>query len=177
MTTRSRRFSPRRSGRRTSRKVWVNRIIQGALTIDTIQLFDMLTSAVDFMKFDSTILRVLFPSLSVSFDATATLGNREFAFSVFTGPENLDSADVPDLFTSGIGQPHMSYAKNNFRLAATAQSVTTDLRPNGETLDIKAKRRFKENDTTLWLALQNNLITNDATIEINGLCRTLLLIP
>jgi len=168
--------SPRRQAR-VSRRVWVNRFINAALTIDTVQIFNMLDNAAQFMLFDSTILRVLVENLSFSFDATATLGNRRVAFSFFTGPENLDSADVPTMLASGIGPAYMYLGMQSARLAAAAQSVTMDLTRNQQSIDIKAKRRFKENDTTLWLAIENDMITNDANLALEGCVRTLILVP
>ncbi len=178
MTTQRRgRRSQRTPRARTSRRVWANSTIATSLTVDAIQIIDMLAIADDFMLFDSTILSVLMTDLFVSFDAAAVLETRQFQIALLTGKNTLDSDDFLSLFASNIGPPYMWRTGKQARLAASVQAVTVDFTEGAHEIRIKAKRRFTENDETLWFVVQNNMNAGDSNVVLSGTCRVLLHIP
>ncbi len=58
--------------------MWANSTIATTLTVDAIQIIDLLAIADDFMLFDATILTVVITDLFVSFDPAAVLESRQF---------------------------------------------------------------------------------------------------
>ena len=177
MTNRNRR-PPMRRPRRTSRKVWVNSQIDNILLVDTIVSIDLLSGvAQQFMLFDSTILGVVITDLSFTFDSEASASIRQMRWALETGKNTLDSADFQSLLASSIGPTWLHVGGATINLAAAAQSVSLDLLKGDSTLHVKAKRRFRENDATLWFIIENNLSAGDVNISVKGLFRTLLLVP
>ena len=175
MTSRNR---TRRGKSRTGRFVWANDTVSSALAIDTNLIIPLLVSAENFMKFDTTVTRVVIPQFSVTANLAAVNEERRFRWAIFTGQENLDSDDVAGLFSDTIGMPWMATGGLTALFAATAQSATFDMvQANGSVIDIKAKRRFRENDQILWLQVQNQVATGDADILVSAFIRTLLWIP
>ena len=176
-TARRGRRSPPTRRPRTSRRVWVNKYVSSNLTVDTIALIDLLTPAEEFMKFDCTVLGIVIPWLSYSFDGAAVNEIREIAVAIMAGNELLDAADVQVIRTSNVGPPWMWSKGTSALFAATAQTVTMDLISGQVDVRIKAKRRFTENNETLWLLAENAAAAGDANLVIKGLVRTLLLVP
>ncbi len=129
------------------------------------------------MMFDSTILGVKIPWLSYSMEAAATNAVREIAYYLITGKSTLDSVDFTVPRASGVGPAMLHCGGNSARLPATAASFSIDLRGGIETIDIRAKRRFKENEETLWMVIENASEAGDTVLKLNGLVRTLLLVP
>ena len=154
----------------------MNHFINVALTVNTQQIINLLSTAATFMLFDSTILRVIIPSLALTYDAAANLGNRRVAVALETGKDTLDSADMQSLLSSSVGAPWMYYTRTENRLAAVAAATTQFLSPP-EGIDIKSKRRFRENDSTLWMTVENQMDPADANLQLQGQARTLLRIP
>jgi len=173
-TTRRGRRSPSRG--RTSRRVWVNTLINTTVVIDTVQIVDLLGGAENFMLFDSTILGVKIPWLSYTMVTSATVAIREFAYYLITGLATLDAVDFTPPRTTGVGPAMMHFGGISFLSGAIA-NVTSNLVSGVETVDIKAKRRFKENDTSLFLVMENASEVGDTAIQLSGYIRTLLLIP
>ncbi len=176
MTNRNRN-RPTNRPRRTSRRVWVNETLGTALVVNTLTLVDLLSAAQQFMIFDSTILRVLLGPFYFSINLSANQLIREVRYAVFTGPQTLDAADVESLFGDSIGPAYMHVGGLGGLFTAQSQLVTLDLNPDGASVDIKAKRRFRENDQTVWLAVQNVVHASDTTLRIDGWARTLIHVP
>ena len=177
MTNRNRRARRPAARGRTARLVWVNQFIDVALGLDSINIIDMLVSAVDFMTFDTTIVSVKIPWLSVSNDAAAVEGIRAVSMALIVAPDAMDADDFTQLHTNSIGPPWLYYTGQSARFAATAQQITFDLVQNPGMIDVKANRRFRENDSTLWMLIQNDFAAGDANLNVRGFCRTLLRIP
>ena len=178
MTNRNVRRRVSRPGRsRTARRVWVNEELATTLTINTIQIVDLMTAAVDFMKFDATILGVILSGVTISWDAAATLGINRFGITLEIGKDTLDSADMESPLQTGIGPPWMFQQTAIFRQAAAAVTVNQGFGPVGDVIRIKSKRRFRENDATLWLTVENSMVAGATNIQLNGMARTLLLVP
>ena len=175
MTTRNRR--PPRTRARTSRRVWVNQNVETALTVNTRQIIDVLQAAPEFMLFDTTILRVILAPLFFTTITTVTQGIREVRYSLFIGTELLDSDDSPTLFNNTIGADHMHVGGSGALFSSTTQLVTFDLTEGIEHIDVKAKRRFRENDSTLWLLVENEGVAGDVGLRMDGYVRTLLHVP
>jgi len=171
------RRASRRGKPRTSRRVWVNTRINQSLTVDTIEIVDLLAGAAEFMVFDCTVLAMMVTWLTYTSDLAATLGTREIAVAIHKGDELLDSADAISPRTSSIGPPWLWNKCSSARFAATAQSQTTDLISGENAVRIKAMRRFTENNQTLWLTVENASEAGDTNLNLSGMVRTLLLVP
>ena len=177
MTTRRRTRGPARAAR-AARRVWVNTKVNKSLTIDSVDILDLLTGVAEtWMLFDSTILSIKIPWLSYSMEAAAVNAVRELAWYLITGKSTLDAVDFTPPRTSGVGPSMLYCGGSSARLAATAQSFTIDLTEGTPTIDINTMRRFKENDETLWLVIENASEAGDASFLVSGLVRTLLLVP
>ncbi len=169
-------MTKQRRGRRTARKVWVNKQLATSMASGTIGIVDLLSDAADFMTFDTTILIVI---LNVTFvwDAAATLGLNRLAYALVTGLDTLDNVDMTDPLVSGIGPPWLYHNWGVLRQAAAAATVNFRMHPPGENIRVRAQRRFRENDTTLWLVANTSLVASSANLQIEGYARTLLLVP
>ena len=166
-----------RNSKRTARKVWVNKQLSTNLTIDTIQGIDLMTSAVDFMKFDATIVAVILSGLTISFDAAATLGLNRFGLALIVGLDTLDSADFASPLQSTIGPSWLWNQVATFRQAAAAVTVNQGFGPVGDVIRVRAQRRFRENDATLFMVAENSMVAGATNIQLNGMARILLHIP
>ncbi len=178
MTTRRR--SRRRSAprRRSGRLVWVNhRLDQVALALNGSVLIDVLTSAADFMVFDTTIVSVLFTHLSASVTTSVDQATRSTGAALFVGHENLDVADITDgPLSSSIGPPWMWHSMNCLSQGVVSR-LNLPLVQIGLGLFVKAQRRFKENNSTLFLVVETDVHANDTAADLTGYIRTLLRIP
>ena len=179
MTTRTR--TPRRTSgtrRRTGRLVWVNKNIQQLLTDNGVSRIDLLDAAKDFMVFDTTIVSVLISELwyNISVEA-AVVFNRRVRCVMQTAIKTIDTADFEPLFGDSIGPPYMWTGGNGELKSGGGFEPRMDIIPQGEPVFVKAKRRFKENDASLFLVAETKIASGDASVELNGYIRTLIYIP
>ena len=179
MTTQRRgRRSQARPRVRTSRRVWVNEHVDLNLVVDTIQITDLLSAADQFMLFDATVLAVIAPTLTYTMSVAAVEERRSLRWALVVGKNTLDSDDVQTLFTDSIGAPWLYFGGFENRFAAVAAQFSVDfVAQNRAPIRVKAKRRFVENDDTLWLVIQNNSNAGDTNLNITGMFRTLLYVP
>ena len=155
--------------------VWVNENVNIIPVANAVTSQNMLSSAVDFMTFDTTIVRVVIPMLSFSGDALTVNGLREVRYALQVAPTSMDANDFEPPFGDSIGPPWMYVGGRSVRLVA-ASTFTFDL--VGENfIDIKAARRFRENDSTLHLIVQTVMAGTNDVLSMNGMIRTLLRIP
>jgi len=121
---------------------------------------------------------VIIPSLKFSIISSAVVGVREIRIALQTGLSTLDPVDFESLFANSIGPPWMYVTGNGF-LSSAIQTITlhTHGADNGGIPRIKAQRRFKENDSTLWLIHENRAEAGDTVLSLKGLIRVLLRIP
>ncbi len=177
MTTRNRRSTRRSSTRRrTGRDVWVNFDVNQVLTLGNIASFDLLVGAAEFMVFDSTIQAVIIEHLDYSYVSVAPAGIRRIAVGFMTGLNTLDSIDFTGPLVDGVGPAWMGMLGASHSVSGlTVQNLT--MTPAGP-ITLKSKRRFRENDATLWMVTQNNHnIAIDTSLALTGLIRILLHIP
>ena len=175
MTTRRRNTRSSRRGRRTGRDVWVNHDVNFSLTNNNISNFDLLTNAKDFMLFDTTITSVIIEDLHFSFDSLAPAGLRRIAIGLITGNAELDSTDFTSPLVDGVGPPWMVMLTSALNLSGVAPQNMT-LTKNGP-MTIRSKRRFKENDSTLFMVIHNISPAVDTTLLLSGIIRTLIHVP
>ena len=173
-------YRPRKgSQRRSGRNVWVNENINSVPVGNSLGIIDCLTAAQDFMTFDTTIQRIVIPAFNWAFLSDATVGMREIRFALEVGKATLDAADFTSLFSDNIGPPWMYTWGRSIKINGAA-AVTVDFSNagvQGGPIDVKSKRRFRENESTLFLVNQNLSPGTDVEQSINGLVRTLLYIP
>jgi len=177
MTTRTSRA--RRAPRgRTARMVWVNTNVNFTGIIDGLQNLDLLAGAAEFMVFDTTIVQVVIPELNFAFTNNAlTTGNRQARAALQVGPTTMDSVDFQDLYSSSIGAPWMWFSGAGGRIPNTQTTLNLNLAHDENGVRVKAQRRFRENDSTLWLVVQNRTEAGDTGLQYDGFVRTLLRIP
>ncbi len=179
MTTRRR--SPRRGRtRRTGRNVWINEdfnILLGAGTNAT----PLLAVAADFMTFDTTIVRVVIPTLHFHMLTDATTNTRQIRVAWQIGPTRMDSDDFQTLFVDSIGAPWMYMTGGAIKTAAI-QEITITLAGGAvnaalPAIDMKAKRRFRENESTLFMISEFTKASGDTDPRLRGYSRTLVHVP
>ena len=176
-TPRNRRFGRGISrARRTGRNVWVNENINEIPVDNTIAAINFLTQAKDFMKFDTTIVSVVVTDLNFSFQKL-TQGVVDFRYALMVAPDTMDNDDFQTLFADSVGSPWM-YMSGLHGLVPDQGIASFQFAGGPDTVRIKAKRRFRENNSTLWL-IHQNVVTVGSTINENlgGMVRTLLHIP
>ena len=178
MTTRNRRSRRSRgSQRRTGRNVWVNHDVNEIPVVNTLTTRNLLVNAKDFMLFDTTIVNVIIEDLKWTFTSTSTSGTRRLAIALITGMDTLDAADFSSLYLDDVGPPYMVLLTKTIRVDdAGSLPHNVDITPQGPVV-VKAKRRFKENDATLWLIIQQLGPATDPNQELSGIIRTLIHIP
>ena len=176
MTTKSRRSSRRRTTRsRTGRNVWVNVGFNIQIVQDTIASLGLLGPAGDFMTFDTTIVETIMTDLQLVGDKTG-LGNLETRWALQTAPSTMDSDDFEPMLTDSIGPPWMYVAGLTARITDGIAFTMNYGVPGG--IRAKAKRRFRENDATLFLVFQNAVAGGTAlNMRLTGMSRTLIHIP
>jgi len=161
--------------RRTGRLVWVNNDVNLIPTVSGVNLTAILTNAPDFMLFNTTIVTVIIQSLVFTYDSIAPAGTRRFFIGLRTAPELIDAVDFPNPLTDGVGPPWMAVLHNAHNVSGVAPQ-TLNLTPNGPVV-VKAKRRFKQNNETLFLHTQSVSPAVDTNPLLSGFIRTLLYIP
>ena len=175
MTNRNRR--PARTARRgrTGRNVWINENINAVVQPNNIQILDLITQAGDFMTYDTTITEVIVTDLHWSFTSIAPSGLRQMRCALIVAPKLMDAADFQVPFGDHIGSPWMGMWGNHLKLSGV-DVFNIPLTPIGG-LRFHAKRRFRENDSTLWLIFQNVSAGTDTDNLLSGMTRTLVHIP
>ncbi len=129
------------------------------------------------MVFDTTIVAVVIPLLQFTIVTDASVAVRECRAALTVGRNTLDTVDFASLFTNSTGPPWMWFGATAAIFGA-ATTVTLRLAgPPGEGVRIKAQRRFRENDQTLWLVLENRIEAGDSVPRVDGFIRTLIRIP
>ena len=163
---------------RTGRDVWVNTsLLNIPQSVDGLHIQNLLLGAPDFMTFDMTINRVIIPTFVFHAATLAATGTRQFRWALQVAPKTMDSADFEPLFTDSVGPPWLATGGAAQLLPAVAGVFTFTLAGHNGIIDVKAKRRFRENDSTLFLITENRVVFSDTDIQIHAFCRTLLHIP
>ena len=175
MTTRRSRGSRGRSRGRTGRNVWVNENINEIVVINGIQIRDILGSAEQFMTFDTTVQEVIVTDLHYSFVSVAPAGVRNFRCALIVGSKLLDAADFQVLFADSLGPAWMGVWGNH--VSVTGVDVQNLPLTPREGLRFHSKRRFRENNDTVWFVFQNVAPATDTTPLLSGMFRTLIHIP
>ncbi len=177
MTNRKR--SGRRTGtrRRTGRNVWVNQNISFSPADNALTVAPMLTPAAEFMIFDTTIVHTIITSLNWTGQIDDSGGLIQMAIALVTALDTADAADFQTLFLDSIGPTWLYYNRVGSRESINAV-FNIPLTPVGA-IHVKAKRRFKENNTTLFLLVQTVIEagTNVSSDLLSGMVRTLIHIP
>jgi len=176
MTNRNRRSTgSRRTRRRTGRNVWVNHDVNATPVVNSLSLLDIMQNAPDFMVFDTTVVSVIIESLNYSYVSIAPAGVRRISVGIMALHEGIDASDISPILVDGVGPPWMVLLENSHSISGlTVQNLS--LTPTGP-IHIKAKRRFRENETTLFLVIQSNHIAADTVPALIGIIRTLIHIP
>ena len=167
---------------KTGRLTWANRFIAypQSLAATGRQFFDLLASAESFQKFDSTIVHVI-GALSFTYIQVAAGSSSEDCIVgayLYVADDNLQLTNFPDL-TAEATQP--SYLWTHYHAARILRTTETagDQADNSlnwyAPLDVKAMRKFRENNKTLWLVIDN--ISTTHSLLFGGLIRTLVRIP
>ncbi len=174
MTTRRRRAAPRG---RVARLVWINTEVEKSLTSTGGQVTDMLTNAGN-LKHDATILRVIGQLNINGTRILATTASFELDMGLWVGDESATFATGPDPQVDS-DEAAWLWRFKHFSLHQGDGTLTTasGLLNRNMDVDVKAKRRFRENSQTLWFRLQ---VTNAGLNVIAGLnfkVRTLLRVP
>ncbi len=176
MTNRNRRQA-RRPARRSSRLVWVNENINSVLVDDSLIVIDLLTNAQNFMLFDTTIVSVIVEDLHYSFEMSMTESLVDLRVALIVAPSTMDGDDFQNVFADSIGPPWLGMLGGHERVP-NGGTGNINLTPAGP-IKFKAKRRFRENNSTLFMIIQNVVGPGGATTDENfsGFVRTLLRIP
>ncbi len=173
MPSRNRRRAPTR-GKRTGRNVWVNTNVNSVFGINTTITVDLLLPADSFMEFDSTVQSIVIPGLTWSL-STNGVANYNCAVAFIAAPRAMDPDDFVSPLSDNIGPPWMGllWASNRF---SGIQAETLQLVDIGG-MRFKSKRRFRENNTTIWMVAQNVGDAGSDEGTLDGLVRILLHIP
>ncbi len=175
MTNRNRRPRAARPAR-SARMVWVNARVSVAPTVSTLGAEDLLAGAQEFMKFDTTILGVVITRIAFSLDSNA-VGRKDFACALEVGKDTLDSLDFENPLVSSIGPAWLWHGIVTQPLPiADNQNLVVVTGADGATM-VKAKRRFRENDATLWFIHNNATNGADDNLALQAYFRILLRIP
>jgi len=155
--------------------VWVNKpLVAASIVGDTSVAISLLDPAKDFMTFDTTIERIVITDLTFTFLKTVATGVVTARFALQIAPTTMDTDDFESLFLDSIGPPWMytSGVTGNVNNGVSATFTFDSSRL------LKAKRRFRENDSTLFLIFSN--IVDGGFYsggQLDGMIRTLIRIP
>jgi len=168
-----------RGGRRSGRNVWVNENINSAPAQNTLISIPLLSAAVDFMTFDTTIVEVIVTDLAFTAQVDDSGGTINTRWALITGHDQLNAADFDALFADTVG-PAWMYVGGAHALSTINSLVTLPYAggPFGP-IRAKSKRRFKQNNTTLFMLFQTVVEagTNLSNVRLSGMTRTLLHLP
>ena len=152
-----------RAPRRPARLTWVNFYDPWANSLATgvTQALDVLGSAEVFQKFDSTIVKVL-GSLSYQF-GQVPVGTSTIDFGVaaylYVADEAIAAANLPDLTDPTVQAAYLwTYIREARLVRVVDGSLVDTADPSINVtieLSVDAQRRFRENNKTLWLVIQN----------------------
>lgn len=148
--------SSRSYRRRTGRNVWVYARHLATSPAGGLEIVDLLSGLDTALQRDSTIVRVLGSWVVSIADATATPAaiSASEACGLITGMSTLDAADFAgaDILPAS-GTPNAT--PKPFMWRDVVEFQTTDNPGAGvqvvRPIDVRAKRRFRENGETLWL--------------------------
>ena len=176
------RFRRRRGvRRRNGRNVWVNEQFEVTLTpASTTVVADLLTSAADFMTFDTTIVSVLLTGLTVRWNTDdVTQQRREVGMGLMVAPATMDNIDFPSPISDNVGAPWMwhNYGSAVFQNSTHFFAAGPTGQGQNGVVHVRAQRRFRENNSTLWFVAETIQAGADTNAEITGYARTLLRIP
>jgi len=175
MTSRRRSTRSRGTRRRTGRNVWVNHDVNTTPAVNSLGLLNIMQNAPDFMTFDTTVVSIVVVSLQYSYVSIAPAGIRRISVAFQAMHEGIDAADITPTLTDGVGPPYMGVLHASHSISGlTVQNL--DLTPQGPVV-FKSKRRFRENETTLFMINQSVHVATDTTPALTGFIRTLLHIP
>jgi len=177
MTNRNRRNSRNTTRRRSGRNVWVNNSFNATLVPDALAQVNITQGAMDFMTFDTTVVQVIISVFNYAVLTNANIGTRELRYALILAPSNMDSSDHDTLFSDTIGAPYMFTGGDAFRTGAAGQLNLSMVLSNGGPIIAKAKRRFRENDSSVFLLLDNESDPGDTSLTVTGWARTLIHIP
>ena len=127
------------------------------------------------MTFDSTIVSVQLNGLNFSYDSLAPAGIRRFAIVLLTAHQNIDPADLTPPLTDNIGPTWMYSIHNSHNISGVAPQNIAMTPSTGVT--VRSKRRFKENNETLWMGIQTITEGLETNWDLSGLVRVLIHIP
>jgi len=128
------------------------------------------------MTFDSTISAIVIPDMAATGSAAASNGKRQWRIAFQVAPSTMDLDDFQALYADSIGAPWMGMYGVTANIVANAL-YTFDL-TGGIPQRLRAKRRFRENDSTLWMIYQNLSASGaDFALALDGMVRTLIHIP
>ena len=129
------------------------------------------------MTFDTTVVHVVIPDLAATFTVESSGGQIDFRFALITANNGMDVADFTQLFLSSIG-PSWLYVGGAHIDSVINAKIVLNFTSSGP-IHVRAKRRFKENNETLWMLVQNVVEggTTLADTHWSGMTRTLLHIP
>ena len=156
--------------------VWINENINSVIVQNSIQIINLLTAGREFMLFDTTIMSVIVTDLAFTGVSDATVGKRQIRCALLVAIDTIDSADMPALFSDTVGTPWLG-VWGNTALVTASQAYTISL-SSIPAMRFAAKRRFRENNASLFLVVQNVIAGGgDTALALDGMIRTLVRIP
>ena len=174
-----------RLGRRArpARLTWINSLtaFPQSLAAGVNTFVDLCASAEAFQKFDSTIVKVLgsinFTWLQLDV-GVSTLDCSVMAY-MYVADEAIPQASMPDIEDPSVQPAYLWTFARSHRLRRVTDGALVDTADDSvnwwERLDIGAQRRFRENNKTLYLRVQNT--STNATLLWGAYIRTLVRIP
>jgi len=173
MTNRNRRrFTPRR---RTGRDVWVNHDLNEIPVPNTVQIKNLLLPAPDFMTFDTTVNTIIVEDIHWGFDSLAPAGLRRLALGFVVLRTGTGPGGAPAPLTDGVGPPWMGMLHASENLSGVAPQNISVIK--GDPIRFKAKRRFRENESSVFLVYQTISPGADTNQTLSGVIRILIHIP
>ena len=153
-----------RASSRPARLTWVNHHVPWprSLADGSVEIRDLLGSAEVFQKFDSTIVKIIGTFYYTFVKPAVGISSEDFELLayMYVADEGLAVGNFPLLTGPATQAAYLWTHVRGARLTATltpAGDVQIDPSVSGLVmLDIGAQRRFRENNKTLWLHVQNS---------------------